>query len=54
LRTPAAFATMLISQEDSGIGLVMHRGAHFEGGGPIGNWIVRARAGEHSPSAHDV
>jgi len=29
-------------------------GAHFEGGGPIGNWIVRARAGEHSPSAHDV
>jgi hypothetical protein len=25
LRTPAAFATMLISQEDSGIGLVMHR-----------------------------
>ena len=29
-------------------------GAHFEGGGPIGNWIVRARAGEHSPSAHNV
>jgi hypothetical protein len=25
LRTPAAFATMLILQEDSGIGLVMHR-----------------------------
>jgi AraC-like DNA-binding protein len=29
-------------------------GAHFEGGGPIGNWIVRARAGEHSPSARNV
>jgi AraC-like DNA-binding protein len=29
-------------------------GAHFEGGDPIGNWIVRARAGEHSPSAHNV
>jgi AraC-like DNA-binding protein len=29
-------------------------GAHFEGGGPIGNWIVRARAREHSPSAHNV
>src|SRR5260370_26275063 len=29
-------------------------GARFEGGGPICNWIVRARAGEHSPSAHNV
>jgi AraC family transcriptional activator of tynA and feaB len=29
-------------------------GAHLEGSRPIGNGIVRARAGEHSPSAHNV
>ena len=30
-------------------------GAHFEGGGPIGNWRVHAHAGEHSSSsAHNV
>ncbi|HEX3415802.1 MAG TPA: helix-turn-helix domain-containing protein [Stellaceae bacterium] len=29
-------------------------GAHVEGGGPVGDWIVRARTGEHSPSAHNI
>jgi AraC-like DNA-binding protein len=29
-------------------------GAHVEGGGPVGDWIVRVRTGEHSPSAHNV
>jgi AraC-like DNA-binding protein len=29
-------------------------GAHVEGGGPVGYWIVRARDGEHSPSAHNA
>jgi AraC family transcriptional regulator, positive regulator of tynA and feaB len=30
-------------------------GAHFEGGGPIGDWRARAHAGEHSSSsAHNV
>jgi AraC-like DNA-binding protein len=29
-------------------------GAHFERSGAIGSPIVRARAGEHSPSAHNV
>jgi AraC-like DNA-binding protein len=29
-------------------------GAHVEGGGPGGYWIVRARDGEHSPSAHNA
>jgi AraC-like DNA-binding protein len=29
-------------------------GAHVEGGDPVGNWIVRARNGEHSPSAHSL
>jgi AraC-like DNA-binding protein len=29
-------------------------GAHVEGGGPVGSRIGRARAGEQSPSAHNV
>jgi AraC-like DNA-binding protein len=29
-------------------------GAHFEGGGAIGTRIVRARAADYSPSAHNV
>jgi hypothetical protein len=45
---------MPISQEDSGIGLAMHRGAHLEGSGAIGTQIMRARAAEHSPSGHNV